>query len=173
MRTLYLCYFGLRAPLTQPQVLPYLRELSRSRIATRLLTFEPGWRRSWSDEERRVWRERLREDGIEWEALAYHKKPSALATLYDILVGAGAAVRLARRERIEVLHARSHIPLVMALLARRLCGAKIIFDIRGLVADEYVDAGLWRTAGPGYRGTKWVGRNGIGQGGHNVLLTGR
>ncbi|MGH9753942.1 MAG: glycosyltransferase [Blastocatellia bacterium] len=173
MRTLYLCYFGLREPLTQTQVLPYLRELSRSRIATRLLTFEPGWPHSWSDEERRVWRERLREDGIEWEALAYHKKPSALATLYDILVGTFTALRLARRERIEVLHARAHIPLVMALLARKLCGAKIIFDIRGLVADEYVDAGIWRTTGPVYRAIKWIERIGIARADQIVVLTER
>jgi glycosyltransferase involved in cell wall biosynthesis len=173
MRTLYLCYFGLRAPLTQTQVLPYLRELSRSRITTRLLTFEPGWPHSWNNEERRVWRERLRKDGIEWEALAYHKKPSALATLYDILVGAGAAVRLARRERIEVLHARAHIPLAMALLARTLCGAKIVFDIRGLVADEYVDAGIWRTTGPVYRTIKWVERIGIARAEQVVVLTER
>ena len=173
MRTLYLCYFGLREPLTQTQVLPYLRELSRSRITIRLLTFEPDWPRSWSDEERRAWREGLRGDGIEWVALAYHKKPSALATLYDILVGTLAVARLARRERIDVLHARAHIPLVMALLARRLCGAKIIFDIRGLVADEYVDAGVWRTTGPVYRTIKWVERIGIAKAEQIVVLTER
>lgn len=173
MRALYVCYFGLREPLTQTQVLPYLRELSRSRIKTRLLTFEPAWPRSWGDEERRAWRERLRGDGIEWEALAYHKKPSALATLYDILVGTLTIVRLARRERIDVLHARTHIPLVMALLARRLCGAKIIFDIRGLVADEYVDAGIWRTTGFVYRMIKWVERIGIGRAEQIVVLTER
>ena len=173
MRALYICYFGLREALTQTQVLPYLRELSRSRIATRLLTFEPAWPHSWRDEERRAWRERLRGDGIEWEALAYHKKPSALATLYDILVGTLTAVKLARRERIDVLHARSHIPLVMALLARRLCGAKIIFDIRGLVADEYVDAGIWKTTGFVYRTIKWIERIGIGRAEQIVVLTER
>jgi glycosyltransferase involved in cell wall biosynthesis len=173
MRTLYLCYFGLRQPLTQTQVLPYLRELSRSGIAARLLTFEPGWPRSWSDEERRAWRERLQEDGIEWEARAYHKKPSALATLYDILVGTLVAARLSRRKRIDALHARAHIPLVMALLARRFCGAKIIFDIRGLVADEYVDAGVWRTAGPVYRTIKWIERTGIARAEQLVVLTER
>src|SRR5262245_5072027 len=173
MRTLYLCYFGLREPLTQTQVLPYLRELSRSRIATSLLTFEPGWPRSWGDGERRAWRERLRGDGIEWEALAYHKKPSALATLYDILVGTLTAVRSARREGVGVLHGRAQIPLVIALLARRLCGAKVIFDIRGLVADEYVDAGIWRTAGPAYRTVKWIERVGIARAEQIVVLTER
>lgn len=173
MRTLYLCYFGLREPLTQTQVLPYLRELSRSRVETRLLTFEPGWPSSWGGAERRAWRERLRRDGIEWEALAYHKKPSTLATLYDILIGTLTAVRLARREKIDVLHARAHIPLVMALLARRLCGAKIIFDIRGLMADEYVDAGIWRHTGLVYRTIKWVERVGIAGAEQMVVLTER
>ena len=28
-KTLYICYFGLREPLVQTQVLPYLRELLR------------------------------------------------------------------------------------------------------------------------------------------------
>jgi len=173
MRTLYLSYFGLREPLTQTQVLPYLRELSRSRITASLLTFEPGWPRSWSDGERRAWQERLRGDGIEWEALAYHKKPSALATLYDILVGTLTAVRSARRQGIDVLHARAHIPLAMALLARRLCGAKVIFDIRGLVADEYVDVGIWRMAGPIYRTVKWIERVGIARAEQIVVLTER
>ena len=173
MRTLYLCYFGLREPLVQTQVLPYLRELGRSRITAHLLTFEPGWPHSWSDEERAGWRERLREDGVEWRALAYHEKPSALATLYDILVGTLTAVRLARRERIEVLHARAHIPLVMALLARRLCGAKVIFDIRGLVADEYVDAGIWVERGTFYRTIKWIERIGVARAEQIVVLTER
>jgi glycosyltransferase involved in cell wall biosynthesis len=173
MRTLYLCYFGLREHLTQTQVLPYLRELSRSRIATHLLTFEPGWPHSWADEERRAWRERLREDGIEWDALAYHKKPSALATLYDILVGTLAAVKLSRREKIDALHARAHIPLIIALMARSLCGAKVIFDVRGLVADEYVDAGIWRKTGPVYRTIKWIERIGIARAEQVVVLTER
>jgi glycosyltransferase involved in cell wall biosynthesis len=173
MRTLYLCYFGLREPLVQTQVLPYLRELGRSRITAHLLTFEPGWPHSWSDEERAGLRKRLREQGIEWKALAYHRKPSALATLYDILVGTLTAVRMARREKIEVLHARAHIPLVMALLARRLCGAKVIFDIRGLVADEYVDAGIWRERGTVYNSIKWIERIGIARADQIVVLTER
>ncbi len=157
----------------QTQVLPYLRELSRRGVAARLLTFEPGWPRSWGDEERAAWRNRLREDGIEWKALAYHRKPSALATLYDILIGTLTAVRLARGKRIDVLHARAHISLIMALLARRFCGAKIIFDIRGLVADEYVDAGVWKETGPVYKTIKWIERIGIARSDQLVVLTER
>src|SRR5215813_9741949 len=101
MRTLYLCYFGLREPLVQTQVLPYLRELSRGGIGVYLLTFEPGGRRSWSESEREEWRAKLESQGIRWRALAYHKRPSAPATLYDIAAGALTAIGLVRRERIE------------------------------------------------------------------------
>jgi glycosyltransferase involved in cell wall biosynthesis len=59
------------------------------------------------------------------------------------------------------------------MLARRLCGAKIIFDIRGLVADEYVDAGIWRTTGPVYRTIKWIERIGIARADQMVVLTER
>ena len=52
MRTLYLCYFGLREPLVQTQVVPYLRELRAAGIDVYLLTFEPGWPGSWSATDR-------------------------------------------------------------------------------------------------------------------------
>jgi glycosyltransferase involved in cell wall biosynthesis len=173
MKTLYLCYFGLREPLVQTQVLPYLRELRRGGIGVSLLTFEPGWPRSWSEEERLDWRNRLREDGIDWQALAYHKKPSLLATLYDIAAAVVAVAQMSRREKIDAFHARAHIALVMALLARKLCGGKVIFDIRGLVADEYVDAGVCREGSLGYRAIKWVEQTGVRNADQLVVLTER
>ncbi|HYG08824.1 MAG TPA: glycosyltransferase, partial [Pyrinomonadaceae bacterium] len=135
LKTLYLCYFGLREPLVQTQVLPYLRELRRGGIEVHLVTFEPNRRAAWSREDERVWRERLEGDGIRWHALAYHKSPSVLVTPYDILQGAWTAARLARAHRIDVLHARGHLPMAMALLARRWCDARLLFDIRGLLAE--------------------------------------
>jgi glycosyltransferase involved in cell wall biosynthesis len=173
MRTLYLCYFGLREPLAQTQVLPYLRELNRGAIDVVLLTFEPGWPHSWAEKERLDWQAKLQEDGISWKALAYHKKPSLLATVYDIAAGALAAARIARREKIDVLHARAHIPLVMALLAQKLWGSKIIFDIRGLIADEYVDAGVWKEGSLVYKVIKWIERLGVRKADQVVVLTER
>jgi glycosyltransferase involved in cell wall biosynthesis len=173
MKTLYLCYFGLREPLAQTQALPYLRELGRGGVDVNLLTFEPGWPHSWTEEERLDWQARLREDGINWKALAYHKKPSLPATLYDIAAGSVTAARIARRQKIDVLHARAHIPLVMALLAQRLCGGKcrIVFDIRGLIADEYVDAGVWKEDSLVYKAIKWVERIGVRKADQVVVLT--
>ncbi|HEY8460617.1 MAG TPA: glycosyltransferase, partial [Blastocatellia bacterium] len=154
MLTLYISYFGLREPLTQTQALPYLRELVRGGIGARLLTFEPGGDRAWNDGEREEWRAKLESQGIQWRSLDYHKWPSLPATLYDIARGAWAAARMVRRERIDALHARGYVPAAMGALAKWLAGGKLIFDIRGLMAEEYVDAGLWPEGGLLYRLTK-------------------
>jgi glycosyltransferase involved in cell wall biosynthesis len=154
VRTLYLCYFGLREPLTQTQVLPYLRELVRGGLGVHLLTFEPGGNRAWDESEREGWRARLESQGIQWRSLDYHKRPSLPATLYDIASGALTAARQVRRERIDVMHARSYVPAAMGAVAKWLAGGKLIFDIRGFMAEEYVDAGIWPEGGLLYRWTK-------------------
>ena len=134
MRTLYLCYFGLREPLVQTQVLPYLRQINRRGIEVGLLTFEPEYRlRSWSRAELLDWRARLQADGIRWFSLPYHKRPSLPATTYDIAVGGWIAARLVRRYRYDVVHARAHVAAAMGAIAKRLTGCRLIFDIRGSI----------------------------------------
>lgn len=145
-RALYICYFGLREPLVQTQVLPYLRELARDGPIS-LLTFEPALKTRWTPVELIETRTRLRAEGIEWHARPYHQRPTVPATLWDIVSGAWHAVRIARRDRIQILHGRSHVGTAIAAIARAFTGARVIFDIRGLMADEYVDAGRWRSGG--------------------------
>jgi glycosyltransferase involved in cell wall biosynthesis len=151
-RSLYLCYFGLREPLVQTQVLPYLRELVRGGVAMSLLTFEPDARGTWTTE----WRERLKREGIDWHMLRYHKRPTLPATLFDIVAGAWRASRIVRRERIDLLHARSHVGAAIGALAKKLTGARLIFDIRGFLPEEYVDSGNWPKDGALFRLTKTV-----------------
>jgi glycosyltransferase involved in cell wall biosynthesis len=174
LRTLYLCYFGLLEPLVQTQVLPYLRQLAAAGIRVHLLTFEPQMPEKWSERDKTNQLELLAMDGISWFCLPYHKSPSVPATVYDILAGARFAVRLGRREGLDVLHARAHIPMAMALLAaKRLPGVQIIFDIRGLIADEYADAGIWREKSPVFRLVKKLEREGLRRADAIVVLTQR
>ena len=58
-KTLYLCYFGLREPLVQTQVIPYLREISKGGTEVSLLTFEPNPRQNWTKEQIETEREKL------------------------------------------------------------------------------------------------------------------
>jgi glycosyltransferase involved in cell wall biosynthesis len=163
VRTLYICYFGIREPLVQTQVLPYIRQMIRNdvedgeslEISASLLTFEP--KRNESDlAEFESIRKTLEDEGIEWTSLPYHKRFSVIATAWDVLRGANEVRK--RISQTEVLHARSHVPMLMAALARTFSSRKpkIIFDIRGFMPEEYADAGIWKQDGTLFRMAKRV-----------------
>lgn len=155
-RTLYICYFGVREPLVQTQVLPYLRELGRDAalgLRLSLLTFEPKREREDLAEFEEI-KAALAAEGIEWHWLPYHKRPSAVATAWDILRGAFFIWR--RIGEYSLLHGRVHVPTLMAALARKISHRrpKLLFDIRGFFPEEYTDAGIWPEGGLLYRGAK-------------------
>jgi glycosyltransferase involved in cell wall biosynthesis len=169
LRALYICYLSLADPLVRTQVVAYLAGLAERGHVIHLLTFEPTLNAA----RRREFRAELAELGITWHGLRYHKRPSLPATVYDTFVGAAVASWLVVRHRLELVHARSHVPLAMALLARPLTRRKIVFDIRGLLADEYADAGRWARDGLAYRITDWIQRVGLRRADGFVVLTER
>jgi glycosyltransferase involved in cell wall biosynthesis len=169
LRSLYICYLSLDDPLVHSQVVAYLEGLARSGHTIHLLTFETDL----TDTRKRAVAADMAERGITWHALRYHKRPSLPATIYDVLVGANLAVRLVRRHRLDAVHARSHVPAAMALIARRLTNCRLIFDLRGLMAEEYADAGRWKNGGVPYRITKAVEAAAIGAADAMVVLTKR
>ncbi|HUQ32935.1 MAG TPA: glycosyltransferase [Pyrinomonadaceae bacterium] len=173
LSTLYLCYFGIREPLVQTQVLPYLRQLAVAGIKVNLLTFEPRLQQLWSEQELTREREKLASENINWHYLPYHKRPSLPATLYDITAGARFAARMIRREGVNVLHARGHVPMAMALSAQRLTRSKLVFDIRGLMAEEYVDGEVWTPNSPQFRAIKMIEHAGLRRADQVVVLTRR
>ncbi len=134
----------------QTQVIPYLRELVKGGHELTLLTFEPG------EVDEGAVRELLKADGIEWHWLKYHKRPSVPATMFDIANGARFIRRLAAEKKFDILHCRSHVPTMMAAIARKGIKErpKLLFDIRGFFPEEYVDAGVWPEGGAIYRNVK-------------------
>lgn len=158
IRTLYVCYFSLYEPLVQTQVLPYLRGIARAGTKVWLLTFERTMPEHWKTEPEETWRARLREDGIEWLTLPYHRRPSLPAKIVDVVAGTLRVIRTVRREKIDIIHARGQLATVIGLLARPLTGARVIFDIRGFLGDYYVEGGHWRAGGLLYRIAKMVDR---------------
>jgi glycosyltransferase involved in cell wall biosynthesis len=169
VKSLYICYLSLEDPLAHSQVVAYLEGLVARGHTIHLLTFEPEL----SDERRRELDADLRGRGISWHTLRYHKRPSLPATIYDALAGALVAARLMRRHALDTVHARSHVPAAMALIVRRLTGCRMIFDLRGLMAEEYADAGRWREGGIPFRITKRVEAAAIRAADSMVVLTKR
>ncbi|MDR3639314.1 MAG: glycosyltransferase [Isosphaeraceae bacterium] len=168
MVALYLCYQSLFEPLTQTQVVAYLEGLALDGHRILLLTFE---HRPPNVEEVRVWKETLRAKGIDWFWLRYHKRPTAPATAWDILAGVVTGLRLVLWYRVDLVHARVHVPGLMALALKRLTGVKLLFDIRGLMAEEYVDAGLWPAGGVLFRAVKRAERSILRAADGVVILT--
>jgi glycosyltransferase involved in cell wall biosynthesis len=173
LRCLYVSYFGLREPLVQRQVVPYLAELRQSLAGVWLLTFESTHPAKWSSAHRSALLEALAKRGVLWSHLRYHKRPTVPATAVDILLGALRIVRLVRRHRIDIVHCRGHVPMAMGALAKRVRRVRLVFDIRGFMPEEYVDAGVWRPGGRLFRFTKRVERHLLAAADAFVVLTER
>jgi glycosyltransferase involved in cell wall biosynthesis len=135
-----------------------------------LLTFETM---PLSREAQARWSVELRSNGIAWASRRYHKRPSMAGTLYDVVAGAVHIARYVRQQAIDVIHARAHVPLAMSLLARSATRARIVFDLRGLMAEEYVEGRVWRPDTPLVRFVKWVERRGLQVADQVVVLTER
>ncbi len=139
-RIVYVSYDGVQEPLGRSQVLGYLSRLAVAHDIT-LISFEkPDY------DAAKLGRE-LDGFGIAWHPLSYHRRPPVLSTLLDVLAGTWTLIRLSRGSRPAVVHVRSYVPALIALLARRWTGGKLLFDIRGFWADERVEGGLWAAGG--------------------------
>src|SRR5260221_2074401 len=142
-------------PLGQSQVIPYLKELSRAGVRFTLLSFErPHAFTPAGVAQCSALQSELAQSEIDWHWLRYHQTPSLPATSYDVWAGARYASRLVRSKKVEMDQPRSHIRATVALRLKRRFDVKMIFDVRGLMAEEYADAGHWRKDSVAYRLTK-------------------
>jgi glycosyltransferase involved in cell wall biosynthesis len=166
---LYISYDGMLEPLGQSQVLAYLKRLAVDR-PVHLISFE-----KMDDLANPAERERLAHDiaasSIVWHPLRYHKRPTAVATAWDIANGTRLGWWLVLRHRLRIVHARSYVSSVMALVIKRITGIKYLFDMRGFWADERVDGNLWQHTGRMYRVAKWFERRFLLGADHVVSLT--
>lgn len=148
MKVLYLSYNGLLEPIAPSQVVPYLRGLARKGYDILLLTFEKrGALKKTGRATIKRMRDELRSAGIEWRFLIYHKSPRLLATLYDLTVGSTYILYLILSRSIRIVHIRGITPGSMMLLIGKFVNVRILFDMRGLLAEEIAAGGGWREGG--------------------------
>ncbi len=166
---LYISYDGMLEPLGQSQVLAYLSRLS-NQYCIHLISFEKSADWAALAERERIAKE-IANAGIVWHPLSYHKRPSVLATTWDIICGVVVGLWLVIRHRLHIVHARSYVPSVIALTLKSLVGVKYIFDMRGFWVDERVDGGLWKRGGRKFRVAKGFERRFLMAADHIVSLT--
>src|SRR3972149_2749492 len=112
--TLVVSYNGLLEPLGRSQVLAYVVGLADRGHAMRILSFEKHGPRS------PLWGptlHALQERDVLWKPLPHHRWPKVLSTAFDVLAGAALALGEVRRG-VGLLHARSHVPALIAGLGR-------------------------------------------------------
>lgn len=172
LRVLYISYDGALEPLGQSQILPYLRGLASLGAVTTLISFEKHGDIEDINQVKAVQAE-LAAHEIRWIPLIYHKRPTLLATSFDLLVGLVRAGAVVRKDRVQVIHARSYVAALIAWILNRLLGVRFIFDMRGFWADERVDGGLWPSGGFLYLLTKQLERRFLRDADEIVTLTER
>lgn len=143
MRVVYVTHNAIGTALVRSQVLPYLRGLKGRGHVVRLVTFERGepypeaeWPRA------------------DWVGIAPRRGSSLFAKASDIARGVAVVFREARRCNADLLHARSYLPAGICWAVSRALGLPFVFDMRGFLGEEYVEAGHWTASDPRYRAVR-------------------
>ena len=148
-KTLYITYMGLTEPLLYSQVLNYLKILSQKGISVCIFSYEK--KQFITKSNIAVIKEDLKKYDIKWFFLKYHKRPQFLSKPYDIIRGVFFTAYLTLKERIDIIHARGTFCALIGIVPHLFLRKKMIFDLRGFMAEEYVDAGLWKKRSFAYR----------------------
>lgn len=139
---LYISYDGALEPIAQSQVLNYIKELSKNGFKFHLVSFEKKKHLSDTAYLSEVDNE-LNEKGIKWHRLKYHGRPKILSTFFDVILGILFCSLITRKNKIDIIHARSEVSATIALVVSRLFRAKFLYDRRGIIAYDYIEGGMW------------------------------
>lgn len=155
-QVLYITYDGVLEALGESQVVAYLEGLAPAYAIT-LLSFEKPEDLGDADRAGRM-RARLAGTGIRWIPLRYHKRPALLSTAFDLARSIVTGLRVSLARGVRVVHVRSYVPAVVALVLRRLVHVAFLFDMRGFWPDEKRESGQWSRRSVAYRLAKWFER---------------
>jgi len=156
-RVLYVTYWGALEPLGQSLVVPALEEMAGRGAAFSLVTFEKPNDQG-SEGLVHETSERLRDRGIPWVPLRYHKKPRLPATLFDTLNGWRAGVSRGRRWRAQLVHARTFVGGLIGRAIATTLRIPFLYHNEGFYPDEMVDGGFWAADSPMHRVTRGLER---------------
>lgn len=134
-RALYVTNLGLMDNLGMTQILPYITGLAEKGIKFTVLSYEKDENLKNRNKVNDT-KNTLNKYAVKWTALLYHNR---WGNLYDIFVGVFRAAALILKDKIEVIHARASIPIIMGWPLARLFNRKIIYDRRGTMKGDFID----------------------------------
>lgn len=172
MKVLFISYNGALEPLIQSQGIPYLKGLSNRGMDCILLSFEKAQKdKKIFKEKINMLKKELEDCGIKWYRLQYHKSPIFFATLFDIFTGIMLSFYIVISKKINIIHARATVSATIGYVVARLTGKKFIFDERGLMAEEYIDGGMWKRESILYKVTLYLEKKLLSEADAIVMLT--
>lgn len=141
MRALYISQNGMLEPLGQSQVLPYVRGLARRGVSYDLVSFETA---DADPEAVRALQETLRGEGIRYRPLRRARDPRLRTKLTEASRGVLHTLATVAQRPPAIVHGRSYVATAIGdALGTMLPRARLLFDCRGMLGDEYVDSGYW------------------------------
>lgn len=171
MGVLYASQTGMTEPLGQSQVVPYLVGLARAGWRIDVVTFEPEDAAAGAIAQVR---EQLGDHGIGYTWMPRSRAHDVWTKTRESARALAQLLAAAMSRRPRLVHARATLAATVAHLAARLVpGARLLFDCRGLVADEYVDFGHWQRGSFKYRMMKQAEANLFRRADAIVVLTDR
>jgi glycosyltransferase involved in cell wall biosynthesis len=160
MRTVYVSHNSVGTALARSQVLPYLRGLADRGVDTELVTFERGGDFPSGEFPR-----------SRWHAIRARIGSSLLVKAFDVLSGVLLTTTLVFRSRASLIHARSYVPAAIALVAGIFTRRPYVFDMRGFLGEEFVDAGYWTPGDVRFRAWRVAEKLLLRRAAHIVVLT--
>jgi len=145
MNTLYISYDGLLDNLGQSQILPYIfgvRNLSKNFY---IISFE---KKPFDPIEIEKIKNILLKENIHWIILKFSHSKSVISKLSDIASLYLSLIKILVFRKIHIIHARGLPAASTSLFFKRFFKFKLIFDFRGLWADERVTKGGWDLTKP-------------------------
>lgn len=142
---LYISWDGMTDPLGKSQVIPYLLGLTKQGYSFTILSCEKAV--PFKKNEAEI-RQLLSKHNIRWEPIPFTTFPPIISKIRDKRRLHKTAIRLQEKYRFVITHCRSYVAADVGLMIKKKYGTKLLFDIRGLWADEKVDAGAWPQSNP-------------------------
>lgn len=144
-KILFIADGSLDRPILHSQGIPLLKQLSALGHRCYILSFE---------EDLTVVNSSLGHDlhqsEVNWHPVLLRSNASFTERIKMITTGIFHAWKLCIKEKIEIIHARSYRPAVIASLLKILLDTGFMFDMRGFLIDEQIMLGRWKPAGVKY-----------------------
>jgi glycosyltransferase involved in cell wall biosynthesis len=142
---LFVSYDGMTDSLGQSQVLPYIREISKSNFKYTLISFEKKERFLKHHENiQKI----CNDSNIDWHPISYSGAIPILSTIWNVFRLKNKVFSLHTKDKFDLFHSRSHVPSLVAQMLQKKQKIPYVFDMRGFWADERVDGGVWNLKNP-------------------------